>query len=29
MRNREELPFDERLARSEIEKEKFEERRRF
>jgi hypothetical protein len=29
MRNREELPFDKRLARGEIETEEFEERRRF
>jgi uncharacterized membrane protein len=29
MRNREELPFDKRVARGEIEKEEFEERRRF
>jgi uncharacterized membrane protein len=26
MRNREELPFDDRFARGEIEKEEFEER---
>jgi uncharacterized membrane protein len=29
MRNREELPFDDRFARGEIEKEEFEERRKF
>jgi uncharacterized membrane protein len=29
MRNREELTFDDRFARGEIEKEEFEERRKF
>jgi uncharacterized membrane protein len=29
MRNREESPFDDRFARGEIEKEEFDERRKF